>query len=71
MSLKEQLAEAKSALMALKERIENNDAEAIAEGEKLQAEIEAKTADATRWTAAANAATTSSCSTKTCRASRG
>ena len=45
MSLKEQLAEAKSALMALKERIENNDAEAIAEGEKLQAEIEAKTAE--------------------------
>ena len=45
MTLKEQLAEAKSALMALKERIEANDAEAIAEGEKLQAEIETKTAE--------------------------
>lgn len=45
MTLKEQLAEAKSALAALKERIENNDAEAIAEGEKLQAEIETKTAE--------------------------
>lgn len=45
MSLKEQLAEAKSALMALKERIEANDAEAIAEGEKLQKEIETKTAE--------------------------
>lgn len=45
MTLKEQLAEAKSALMALKERIEANDAEAIAEGEKLQIEIEAKTAE--------------------------
>jgi len=45
MTLKEQLAEAKSALAALKERIEADDAEAIAEGEKLQQEIEAKTAE--------------------------
>lgn len=45
MTLKEQLAEAKSALAALKERIEENDAEAIAEGEKLRAEIETKTAE--------------------------
>ena len=45
MTLKEQLAESKAALEALKERIENNDAEAIAEGEKLQAEIETKTAE--------------------------
>ncbi|MBR2999595.1 MAG: phage major capsid protein [Oscillospiraceae bacterium] len=45
MTLKEQLAEAKSALAALKERIEANDAEAIAEGEKLQADIEQKTAE--------------------------
>ena len=39
MTLKEELASAKEALAALKERIENNDAEAIAEGEKLQADI--------------------------------
>jgi HK97 family phage major capsid protein len=45
MTLKEQLAEFKSALEALKERIENDDAEAIAEGEKLQAKIEAKAAE--------------------------
>ena len=45
MTLKEQLAEAKSALAALKERIEANDAEAITEGEKLQEEIETKTAE--------------------------
>ena len=45
MTLKEQLAEAKSALAALKERIEANDAEAIAEGERLQSEIETKTAE--------------------------
>lgn len=45
MTLKEQLAEMKSALTALKERIEADDAEAIAEGEKLQAEIEAKNAE--------------------------
>ena len=45
MTLKEQLAEAKSALAALKERIEANDAEAITEGEKLQEKIETKTAE--------------------------
>lgn len=45
MTLREELAEKKSALTALKERIENNDAEAIAEGEILQAEIETKTAE--------------------------
>ena len=45
MTLKEELASAKEALAALKERIEENDAEAIAEGEKLQAEIETKTAE--------------------------
>ena len=45
MTLKEQLAEAKSALAALKERIEANDAEAITEGEKLQEEIETKIAE--------------------------
>lgn len=45
MTLKEELKEKKDALAALKERIENNDAEAIAEGEKLQAEIETKAAE--------------------------
>lgn len=45
MTLKEQLAESKAALEALKERIEADDAEAIAEGEKLQAEIEAKSTE--------------------------
>lgn len=45
MTLKEQLAEAKTALAALKERIEADDAEAIAEGERLQTEIETKTAE--------------------------
>ena len=45
MTLKEELTSAKEALAALKERIENNDAEAIAEGEKLQADIETKTAE--------------------------
>ena len=45
MTLKEQLAEAKAALAALKERIEANDTEAIAEGERLQSEIETKTAE--------------------------
>jgi len=45
MTLKEQLAELKERRNALKERIEANDAEAIAEGEKLQAEIETKTAE--------------------------
>ena len=48
MTLKEELASAKEALAALKERIENNDAEAIAEGEKLQADIETKTAEVER-----------------------
>ena len=45
MTLKEELTAKKNALLALKERIEANDAEAIAEGEKLQAEIETKTAE--------------------------
>lgn len=45
MSLITELKEKKAALAALKERIEANDAEAITEGEKLQAEIEAKTAE--------------------------
>ena len=45
MTLKEELQSKKDALVALKERIENNDAEAIAEGEKLQHEIETKTAE--------------------------
>lgn len=45
MTLKEELQSAKDALVALKERIENDDAEAIAEGEKLQADIELKTAE--------------------------
>ena len=45
MTLKEELAATKSALAALAERIEADDAEAIAEGEKLQAEIETKTAE--------------------------
>ena len=45
MTLKEQLAKAKADLAALKERIENDDAEAIAEGEALQAEIEEKSAE--------------------------
>lgn len=45
MSLKEELKEKKEALAALKERIEANDAEAITEGEALQAEIEAKSAE--------------------------
>lgn len=45
MSLKEELKAKKDALIALKERIEANDAEAIVEGEKLQQEIEAKTAE--------------------------
>ena len=45
MTLKEELKAAKDALFELKERIEANDAEAIAEGEKLQAEIETKTAE--------------------------
>ena len=42
MTMKEELKAAKDALAALKERIEADDAEAIAEGEKLQQEIETK-----------------------------
>ena len=45
MTLKEELQSKKDALAALKERIENNDAEAITEGEKLQQEIETKSAE--------------------------
>ena len=45
MTMKEELQAKKAELAALKERIEANDAEAIAEGEKLQQEIEAKTAE--------------------------
>lgn len=45
MTLKEELQSKKDALLALKERIEANDAEAIAEGEQLQQEIETKTAE--------------------------
>ena len=45
MTPKEQLEELKKSRNALLERIEANDAEAIAEGEKLQAEIETKTAE--------------------------
>ena len=42
MSLKEQLAEMKANLANLKERIENNEEDAIAEGLQLKADIEAK-----------------------------
>ena len=42
MTMKEELKAAKEALAALKERIEADDAEAIAKGEKLQQEIETK-----------------------------
>ena len=45
MTLREELASKKDALIALKERIEANDAEAIAEGEALQREIKEKTAE--------------------------
>ena len=45
MTLREELKSKQDALVALKERIEANDAEAIAEGEKLKGEIEAKTAE--------------------------
>ncbi|MBR2189311.1 MAG: phage major capsid protein [Eubacterium sp.] len=45
MSKKEELMQLKSDLAALKERIEENDAEAIAEGERLQGEINKKTAE--------------------------
>lgn len=45
MNLKEQLKELETKLAGMKDRIEANDAEAIAEGEKLQKEIEAKEAE--------------------------
>lgn len=45
MSMKEELKAKKAALAALKDHIEANDAEAIAEGEKLRAEIEQKDAE--------------------------
>lgn len=45
MTLREELKSKQDALVALKERIEANDAEAIAEGEKLRGEIEAKNAE--------------------------
>lgn len=45
MTLREEIKSKKDALVALKERIEANDAEAIAEGEKLRGEIETKTAE--------------------------
>lgn len=45
MSLKEQLSELKAKLAGLKDRIEANDQDAIAEGTQLQSEIEAKTAE--------------------------
>ena len=45
MTLKEELTAKKEALAALKEAIENNDAEAIAQGEQLQAEIKTKSAE--------------------------
>ncbi len=45
MTLKEELAAKKAELAELKERIEADDAEAIEAGEKLQAEIETKTAE--------------------------
>jgi len=45
MTLREELASKKDALIALKERIEANDAEAIVEGEALQSEIKEKTAE--------------------------
>ena len=45
MTLREEIASKTDALVALKERIEANDAEAIAEGEILQNEIKAKTAE--------------------------
>ena len=45
MTLKEQLTELKATLAGLKDRIEADDAEAIAEGERLQGEIEAKSAE--------------------------
>lgn len=45
MTLREELQAKKADLAALKERIEANDAEAIAEGEKLRAEIETKSTE--------------------------
>ena len=45
MTLREELKAKKDALFALKERIEADDADAIAEGEQLKADIETKTAD--------------------------
>lgn len=45
MTLKEELKAKQDALYDLKSRIEEGDAEAIAEGEKLQEEIEAKSAE--------------------------
>lgn len=45
MTMKEELLQLKSNLAALKDRIEADDQEAIAEGEKLRGEIEAKTAE--------------------------
>ena len=45
MTKREELEAKKAELAALKERIEQDDAEAIAKGEKLQAEIETKTAE--------------------------
>ena len=45
MTLREELKAKKDALFALKERIEADDADAIAEGEQLKADIEAKTAE--------------------------
>lgn len=45
MTKREELEAKKAELAALKERIEADDAEAITEGEQLQAEIEAKTAE--------------------------
>lgn len=45
MTLREELASKKDALVALKERIEANDAEAIAQGEILMDEIVTKTAE--------------------------
>lgn len=45
MTLREELKAKKDALFALKERIEADDADAIADGERLKADIEAKTAE--------------------------
>ena len=45
MTMKEELLQLKSNLAALKDRIEADDQEAIAEGEKLRGEIEAKSAE--------------------------